>query len=145
MSIEALETMDRVKYVDICLEDESWMKRIFTDWLFDDEMKIKYHFVGLQTKWIKDKAGTVSDYSFHDSCLFESSNEGGMGIAMDIDGGPQEMGPGYPRSQDFGHDSGPTTSSSQVLVSGSDPNDSSLDNWQSIRKTGPNSTANCNK
>ena len=45
---------------------------------------------------------------------------------MDTDGDPQEMGSGYPRSRDFGHDSGPTTSSSQGLVSGSDLNDSSL-------------------
>ena len=45
---------------------------------------------------------------------------------MDINGDPQEMGSGCLRSQDFGHDSGPTTNSSRGLVSGSDLNDSSL-------------------
>ena len=51
-SIETLETMDRDKNAEICLEDETCLKRIFTDWLLDDDMKVKYHFVGLQTKWI---------------------------------------------------------------------------------------------
>ena len=83
-------------------------------------------FCGTHTNWVKDKAGIISNYGLYDSYLFESSNECGMEEFMDIDGDPQEMGSVYPRSRDFGHDSGPTTSSSQGLMSGSDLNDSSL-------------------
>ena len=125
-SPEILEIMDHDMDVVKCLEDEVWMKKTCTEWLFDEGMIAKYHFAGMHTTWVRDKAGITSNYRFNDSYLFETSNEGGMEDLMDIDGGPKGSGPGYPRSHDFGHDSGPATSSSRGLMSGSDLNDSSL-------------------
>ena len=124
--LETLETMDRDADVVICLEDEAWMRKASIEWLFNEGIQDKYNFRGTQTSWVKDKAGINSSYGLYDSYLFESSNECEMENLMDADGDPQEMGSGYPRSQDLGHDSGPTTNSSQGLVSGSDLNNSSL-------------------
>ena len=124
--LETLQMMDLDPDVEVCLEDEAWMRKASIEWSFNKEMQAKYDFRGTQTSWLEDKTGINSNFGLYYSYLFENSNECEVEDCMDIDGDPQEMGSGYPRSQDFGHDSGPTTNSSKGLVSGSDWNDSSL-------------------